>query len=174
MIFCLMMDTFGLAAKKLAWTKSFIAEYGKFLKEAEKEDILCISNSQLAFEEENFNESLQYLLTVKFHNIFYGLRARAIQLKCYYELGLDYEEPFFSLIKSFSDFMRRNNFSVQLQKGVLNYISFTKKLYLIKFNLHHKKKKSIIMKLNTKENVAYKSWLNNKVIELEQKSTGKW
>jgi len=158
--------TIGLAAKELTWTKNFIKEYGKFLNEAEKEDIMCISKSQLAFEEGNFNESLQYLLAVKFHNIGYGLRARSIQLKCYYELGLDYEEPFFSLTKSFSDFTRRNNFSEDLQKSLLNFISLTKRLYLIRYNSNRKEIATFTKKLSATKNVAYISWLKNKIKEI--------
>lgn len=158
--------TISLAAKELKWTKNFIAEYGNFLYQAEKDDILCISKSQLAFEEGNFNESLQYLLTIKFHNISYGLRARAIQLKCYYELGLDYQEPFFSLIKSFSDFMRRNNFSEDLQKSFLNFISLTRKLYLIKHNSNKEEITTFTNKLNVTENVASISWLKSKINEM--------
>jgi len=159
--------TIGLAAKELTWTKNFVAEYGKFLNETEKEDVLCISNSELAYNEGNFSESLEYILTVKFHNINYGLRARSIQLKCYFELGSDYEEPFISLIKSFNDFIRRNNFSEQVQKGVLNYISLTKELFLIKNNLSNKEKEAFVKKLNATENVAFKSWLNYKITELK-------
>lgn len=160
----------GFAAKEFDWTKKFINQNSKYLKEDEKKDVIFLCNSMVFFQEGNFENSLKNLNNVKFHNVTYGLMARAIQLQCYYELGERYEQSFLDLIKSFQMFINRNNFGEKTKKNVSNFISFIKSLYTLKLKGNRGnsiKLEAIIKNLNETKNIAYKSWLLAKIKEFD-------
>jgi len=158
---------FGFAADQISWTKDFIERFGGYLPENEVEDVLSLTNAMLNFYEKKYMEALQYIAPIKFQNLMYSIRARIIQLQCYYELGKRYEELFWDFSKSFYMFLFRNNEISDVFKQEINqFLDLTKKLY-------QKKQNSKYININKIEdvlkegNIISKSWLSKKLEELK-------
>ncbi len=152
----------GCAVKQLEWTEQFINQYGSFLQEEQYEDTIKLCKANLLFNQEQYEAVLQELLQVKFHNIFYGVQAKAIQLQAYYELN-NYEESFFSLAKSFSTFLSRNKSLSDNQKQSFgNFILFTKKLKRVQ-NIYKPNTADLKNEIQNCTMIVYKNWLLNKI-----------
>ncbi len=156
----------GFAFNQLTWTEKFILEFGRFLQKNEQQDVLTICNALLSYHNSKYEDAIQKLATVKYQNVLYGLLARSIQLRSYYELGDDYYQMYLSLTKSFYLFLNRNTLSNETKLQFKNFIAFSKKL------LHTKNKSNsfdfdtLSSKINT-SNVACKRWLLAKLDELQ-------
>lgn len=158
----------GFAAKKFDWTEKFINTYGIFLPKTEREDVITICAAKLDFHKGKYETAIQSLSVVKFHNALYGLHARSIQLKCYFELGETFQEQFYYLTGSFYLFVNRNDsFSDGLTQQVLKFISFSKKLHKAKYDPTFLGLVDLSEMLNKTNDVAYKSWLNEKLVEIK-------
>jgi len=131
----------GFASNNFDWTEKFIAFYGDYLQPKEKEDVLIICDSMICYHKDKYKEAIQKLATVKFQNVLFGLYARCIQLKSYYELGDDYMQ-------------------------FKNFISFSKKLRNAKNKPHLIDNTDNFRKSIKEGNIAYKSWLIAKLEEI--------
>jgi len=155
----------GFAAQKLDWTKKIIEEYGKYLVEEQREDTILICKAMLAFNDKQYENALQILATAKFHNTLYALYAKSLQLQCYYELDDDYENLFWNLCKSFNSYLtRREEFSESTKTSFLNFITFARYLQKAKYD-PDKDLISLSKKINNNSNIAYKTWVLQKLEE---------
>ena len=158
------------AAQQLEWVESFINDYAIFLLEDERKDTVSLVKSNLYFNKKEYEKVLEELALLKFHNVFYGIQARAIKLQAYYELE-GYEESFFNLISSFNLLLYRNeHLSENHKKDFSNFLFFIKKLQKAKIlsssNIHN-----LCEKIIACEELVYKSWLLAKVNILSKKNT---
>lgn len=98
---------------------------------------------------------------VQLSDLFYGLDARSLMLKCYFEL--DEKEAFLNSYFSFRIFvMRRKNVSEQHRRNYLNFLRIAKKL----MNLRARDKKAIQNlqnEIKSAKALADKSWLEEKL-----------
>lgn len=155
----------GIAAKQLGWTENFIKQYVPFLPNELREDARKISNATLNFHKGAFKDALYLLADVKYKNEFLNLYGRSIRLKCCYELNDD--DLFHSISSAFTLYLSRNDlFAQDISKRFLHFISFTKKLFKEKNNPNETKYGKLSEYLNNNTNIAYKSWLNEKLNEL--------
>jgi len=159
----------GFSMKENKWTESFIKQFGEYLPNTEKDDVLSICKAMVSFHNKEFNNALSQIAIVKFQNILYALQARNIQLKCYYELDNKYEGQFWDFTKSFYMFLFRNQYiSNGTREEFKNLINFCKELYKIKNNYSNKniafKKKLMCNEVK----VASKTWLKEKIKEIEE------
>jgi len=157
----------GFAMNKIEWTEKFIFKYGDFLQQDEREDVLSICYAMISYHKNNYEEAIQKLATVRFQNVLFGLYARCIQLKSYYELGDDYYQMYLSLTKSFYLFLNRNTFAEETKLQFKNFIALSKKLRNAKSKFTLLNDSAGFRKKLTEGNVAYKSWLLSKLDELE-------
>lgn len=112
------------------------------------------------------------MVSVKFINLFYAVHARNIQLKCYYELGEDFEDVFWNFAKAFDMFLIRNkNISYEIKTDLKNYIAICKDLYRLKKSNNSYELISIEKKLNNTINIASKGWLTEKLEEIKTRTT---
>lgn len=157
----------GCAAKELEWTERFIKDYQKYLKEEDKNDITSLCEANLAICKNDFELALQKISMIQLQDPFYGLQARSLQLKCFYELE-GYEELFYNLIRSFSTYLNRDKlFHEQIKEVYQNYIKYTKEIQKLKENKKQVPER-LVEEIN-KNNVAWKQWLLKKTKELQQK-----
>jgi len=104
------------------------------------------------------------LQEVQYNDIFYQLDAKTTLLKTYYELGE--WQPLYSLKDSFRILLRRKRLITPQQKAnYLNLLNFSMRVFRIdvKDTFKLKKLKQEIMAAN---NVADKSWLVEKIVEI--------
>jgi hypothetical protein len=126
------MVALALRCQEVAWAESIIARYGKQLEndpngtaEAFNQGLLCYSKGDFAGAERSFHKVLG-----QFEDIFYGLDARSILLRVYYEtnnaVGME------SLAESFKMYVKRNKHIAKAHKdSYLTTAKFFKKLIQI-------------------------------------------
>lgn len=140
--------------KRYDFTESFIQNSYHKLEPEFQEDALHFNLADLKYKKGNYQEAQQHLLQVQYSDIFYGLGARAMLLKIYYETEED--EALISLLASFSIYLRRNKeISSIYRETYLNYTSL-----LSQINKATKNKiPTIINKIKNTERLTNRRWL---------------
>jgi len=144
----------GFNLKKYDWTEQFIQDYYKKLAPEFQEDALHFNLADLAYRRKKYNDAQYHLLLVAYSDVFYSLGAKTMLLKIYYEN--DELESLFSLIASFSIYLRRN-------KKISNnfretYLNFTQLLHQI-VRSNKEKLPAIKERIDQTELVTNRSWL---------------
>lgn len=153
--------TTALRTKKYDWTFDFINEYRYQLNKTVRENAYNYNLANYFFHTKQYDKAIRNLQKVQLSDLFYGLDARALMLKCYFEL--DEREAFLNSYFSFRVFvMRRKNVSEQHRKNYLNFLRIAKKL----MNLRARDKKAIQnlqTEIKNAKALADKSWLEEKL-----------
>ena len=98
--------TAGMRLGELDWTAHFLQEYRPFLPPDIRDNVFQHNLASLYFAKGQYRETLSKLQEVAFTDAFYGLSAKMIQIKCYFEL--QETEAALSLLESARMFLRRN------------------------------------------------------------------
>jgi len=144
----------GVNLKKYDWTEQFIQDYHKKLAPEFQQDALHYNLADLAYKRKNYEEAQYHLLRVEYSDVFYTLGAKTMLLKIYYENNE--LEPLFSLIASFSIYLRRNK---KLSKVFQEtYLNFTTLLHQI-IRATKDKIPIIIERIKSTESLTSRNWL---------------
>lgn len=153
--------TTGLRIGKHQWVFDFINEYRYKLNRSVRENASNYNLANYFFYTGKFDKALQNLQKVSLSDLFYGLDARSLMLKCYYELSE--HEAFLNSYYNFRMFvMRKKNVSEQHRRNYLNFLRIAKKL----MNLRPRDKKNVQKIENEIQNqkaLADKNWLEEKI-----------
>jgi len=153
--------TTALRIKKHEWAFDFINEYRYRLNKSVRENAYSYSLANYFFHTKDYDKALRSLQKVQLTDLFYGLDARSLMLKCYFEL--DEKEAFLNSYFSFRVFiMRRKNVSEQHRRNYLNFLRIAKKL----MNVRVRDKKAIQKietEIKTSKAIADKNWLEEKL-----------
>lgn len=157
------MVTVGLRNGEHNWVKHFIADYRKKLRPSERENAYTYNLAKYHFTTANYDKALPLLQTVEYQDVFYNLDSKNMLLKIYYE---NQElESLYSLLESFSVFLRRNKQLSSYHKLInQNLIRFVKKLIRIPRG-EKQKLESLQNSINESKQVADIVWLLKKVEE---------
>ncbi len=156
--------------KKFDNTYSFITSYHVFLPDEDKGNMKNLCLSYLLFSQNKLKAALTQLALVQPTNFMYTIVTKFLQVAIYYE-G---EDNFFSydmydenILESFPAYIRRQtNIAPSLKEAILEFISFVKNK-LFKFKCENAISKVNLQDyLNSKPNIAYRTWLCEKVAEL--------
>lgn len=144
----------GFNLKKYDWTEQFIQDYYKKLASEFQDDALHYNLADLAYRRKNYDDAQYHLLRVEYSDVYYTLGAKTMLLKIYYENNET--ESLFSLIASFSIYLRRNK---QVSNNFREtYLNFTTLLHQI-VRANKSKIPLIIEKINNTASVTNRSWL---------------
>ena len=153
--------TTALRTKKYDWTFDFINEYRYRLNKVVRENAYNYNLANYFFHTKQYDKALRNLQKVQLGDLFYGLDARSLMLKCYFEL--DEKEAFLNSYFSFRTFvMRKKNVSEQHRRNYLNFLRIAKKL----MNLRMRDKKAIQKieaEIKNAKAIADKIWLEEKL-----------
>ncbi len=153
--------TTGLRIGKHQWVFDFINDYRYKLNKKVRENSYNYNFANYLFHIGKFDKALQNLQKVSLADLFYGLDARSLMIKCYYEL--EEYEAFFNSYQSFRVFvMRKKNVSEQHRRNYKNFLRIAKKL----INLRPRDKKNILKiheEIKTQKALADKRWLEEKI-----------
>jgi hypothetical protein len=157
--------TIGLRNKEYQWTAGFIEDYNKKLPKAEQQNAYIFNRARYCFATRQFGQVLDLLQDVEYSDIFYLLDSKTTLMKTYYELG-EYQ-PLQSLKESFRILLRRKKLiSAQNQANYGNFARYTMKLY--RADVKNKTQiKSLRKEIEATGNVADRSWILEKLQELE-------
>ncbi len=153
--------------QELSWLENFIENYSMVLHPNRKSDIINYSYALLYFERNAYDESLGYLSKVRMDEFSYGLDARNLYLKIYYDQG-DYDSAF-SYSRSYSKYLQENPMVSESRKeSNTNFIKYTTKL----INFHNEKSKTDISALAVHiskcKKLSNRFWLAGKTEVLEK------
>lgn len=165
------MVVVACSQKELEWAEKFIKDYSVYLNKEVQYDNVQFCQATLDFEKANFEQVLDKLIFVKFKDIRLGIQAKSVLLMTYYELE-DYEEQFFSLVKSLSTYLRRNadlQEVMYLKEPYSNFIKYIKKLQMLRYD-SNMKIKELLDAIETENVLSNKLWLINKVNQIKQPS----
>jgi hypothetical protein len=153
--------TTGLRIGEHVWVFDFIQQYQYKLNKSLRNDAYHYNFANYCFHTRQFDKALKSLQKVQLNDLFYGLDARSLMLKCYYEL--DEKEAFLNTYFSFRMFVqRRKNVSEQHRKNYLNFLRVSKKL----MNIRPSNKQSVLKiqrEIYNSKALADKNWLEAKV-----------
>ncbi|MGB0839233.1 MAG: hypothetical protein ACPGXL_03775 [Chitinophagales bacterium] len=160
--------TTGLRLKDITWTGQFIEDFKEKIEPKYRAAAYTYNKANFYFATKKYEEVLALFnaAELKLIDVFYQLSYRTLQVKTYYELGLD--RVLESFLESFRIYLIRNKeLPVEKENIYKDFIKFVKRLYRIKTG--NKKilpvlKNDLFQKDLT---VMEKKWLQAKILELE-------
>lgn len=162
--------------KAFDWAKDKLSYYKDYVPKDIRNDVFNYNSGIIAFNAYNYSDALNLLVKVRKIDHTHDLGLRVVQLQCYYETDINYEQETQQLINSFEAHLRVNNKMLLKRKtAYLNFITIFKKLYKFKDIPGNRSRLNIIIKTlpKIKDNllqydlIREKKWLLNKIEELE-------
>lgn len=155
----------ALDAKEYRWCEDFISDYIRYLPNEHMENMFNYSIAKICFAKKQFEESLTYLIKVKYEMFALKYDIKALTLCIYYELG--YFEEALSLIDTFKHFISDNKSLSERRKEVQhNFVNFTSELFKAKAGNKEIDLIKLRKKISGTNSVLNKLWLLEKINEL--------
>lgn len=161
----------AIAIDKLDWAEKFIYKYRKEISSEYRESSYHICLANLYLEKTNYNLALEVLSKVEFLDISFKLTVNMTLLKIYF--CKNETESFLSLVDSFRHFLKRSKeIKNDDREFNNNFITFLKKIYLLKINNHKKFSEITFLKneLQKKSKVNHKKWLMDSIEKFFKKN----
>ena len=158
--------TVGIRLGKINWVKEFTNSYTPMLEKKHQESAYGYNIARVFFYEKNYKQSIKFLTSIDFTDVYFELGCRLLLIKIYYELN-DFE-AIESHIKTLVSFVQRNKSISPYHKEIhKNFALVTKKLFEAK---EGNRKQLSIVKSILKETVeiADLTWILNKLKEIEK------
>lgn len=151
--------------KKYDWLKKFIIKYSRKVHPMYTENMLSFGYAYYLSEIREFDKALDYANKISMDYFIFKYDVKNLRLKIYYELG--YFEEALSLIHSYREFLRNNQFlSEERKTRVRNFIRYLEKLILLRSGSSKHDAGYIKNQLLKEKSVTYKSWLLEKLSSL--------
>ena len=153
----------GLMLKNFDWTEQFIKQYKEKLASEFRHNGYLLNLARLHFALGKHREVVALLHEIDPEELFTSLSAKAMLLRTYYEL--DEQEALYSLVDSFTAFLKRKKIIAYHRTPYLNFIKYVRKLVKLEFATTASLQK---LKADILENpkVVDKGWLLEKVERL--------
>jgi len=169
----LLPDTFRNIAtsacrlKKFDWALDFVEEYENMLNPKYRDTAVAFNRARIYWYQNNFEKVIEQLRDVEFDDLFYNRTTKLMMMTSYYQL--DEIDALDSLIKSFNVYLRRKtNLSQSVKSSFKNFNSILQDIVRAKERRDKIKLKNIRKRLESKMIAPNKSWLMEKVEELEK------
>lgn len=155
----------AIDAKEYGWCEDFIRDYIRYLPVEHRENMLNYSFAKICFAKKQFEESLTYLIKVKYEMFALKYDIKALTLCIYYEL--DYFEEALSLIDTFKHFISDNkSLSERRKEFQNNFVNFTSELFKAKAGNKEIDLVKLRKNISGTNSVLNKQWLLEKTNEL--------
>src|SRR4030095_14748949 len=103
--------------------EKFIEKYKDMIPESERYNVVNHAYSELEMAKGNYEKALEYLVLPRYNNVNEKLRANAMYLKIYYELGRS--DQFFYQVDSFKHLLKNEqSLGTELKKVRGNFVKF--------------------------------------------------
>ncbi|HKR06627.1 MAG TPA: hypothetical protein VJY62_18480 [Bacteroidia bacterium] len=156
----------ALRQNEFEWTENFISTYSTYLNKELRKNSVNYNLARLYFAKNEFRKALKLLTTVEFTDVYYHLDSKSLLLKIYYEI--EETEPLFSLISTFSVYLRRSKLISDYQRIIYsNLVKHVKRLEKIKSGSNYSLEK-IKNSVAADSQIADIGWLKSKMEELEE------
>lgn len=146
----------GIGLKEFDWTEQFIHDYREKIEQRFRESAFHYNLALLYFRKMDYNKALELLSQAEFKDVLHNLDARRMLLRIYYDLGET--EALFSLLDSFSIFLRRQKGIGYHRNHYGNLLAFTRRLLQLSPD-NPKAREALRHELEKTVEVAEKKWL---------------
>src|SRR5690606_27570622 len=154
----------AIRLQEYAWATDFAQTYSVYLKSDTRESTMMLSLGQIAFNQKDYDQVLENLMSVDYLSLSYNLQSKLILAATYYELGeIDLLSNF---LPTFSTYLRRKKQSLSTDK-FKRHQKFINLLTQISKTPEWEKGKwqDIQQQLEADQEVVSYTWLQEKVIE---------
>lgn len=104
----------AIRLQEYAWATDFAQTYSVYLKSDTRESTMMLSLGQIAFNQKDYDQVLENLMSVDYLSLSYNLQSKLILAATYYELGeIDLLSNF---LPTFSTYLRRKKQSLSPDK----------------------------------------------------------
>jgi hypothetical protein len=153
------------------WTKQFIKKYNNLLPEERRDNAVKFNYAGYYFYLKKYGLVLKTLQQVQINDLFYGLDARVLLLKSYYEL--DEKEAFDNLADTFKTFLRRKKAVAESHRQSYgNFLRLAKQLNQLRTG-RAEQAKLLGHDIEKAKPCADKGWLLAKLKEKEETGIGR-
>jgi hypothetical protein len=159
--------TVALRIDEFDWTKHFIYNYKKQVKESVRENVFNYNLASYYFASRQYKEALQLLMQIEFSDSVYQLGAKIIQLKSYFaleewEAALSHIAAFRKVVerdKSLSDYRQQAN--LQMLKLAKKLVRLSQDWDYLSANKREKRLVVIQKGLDADQPIANRDWIVN-------------
>lgn len=156
------------------WVWSFLHQYKGHLRKEVAENAFGFNLAAYYYSIGRLNKVLELLLQVEYTDLRYSLGARSLLLRTYFDL--EEHEAFYSLYKSFKQYIQRNkSIEESRRKGFNNLLRYSKKAMQLKAKLAYQPKEKTLRLLEKLQEdvikeyyIINKPWLLRKIEEIMQ------
>ena len=159
----------GINLNKLEWIEKFVNEYIGRVQPEFRESMQFYSYALLSFQRNDFSNSLENIMKVKYEYFTLKMDVKSWMLKIFYELK--YYEQALSFIDSYRHFLSKNkSLSEHFKERHLYFLKYTGEL--LKMSSQSGKPGKLKLSeirhiIGNTGNVVHKEWLIEKLNELE-------
>lgn len=165
--------TVGTRLKEYEWTEQFIDDYKDRLPEENRLNAYTYNLANYYYSRQLYDRALELLRDVEFTDLYYGLGARSLLLKIYYEA--EEYDPLYSLFDSFKVYLKRHKLISEYQyRAHFNLVRFTKYMTDLRLRLVSANKETlwrdlsrIKQRINIAGEITNASWLNQQIVIFE-------
>jgi len=151
------------------WAIEMLDKYYDYLPSHLANEVKDFNLGIIAFYKKNYQVAIDYLFHLTVMNPSQDLNRRNIVMKAYYELDTDYKETTQTLFRSFEKYIRdHKSLTSKSKTSYKNFIRTLINLYRIKHNATKMQLESVKIKLKAQKLNSNKSWLEEKIEELEK------
>jgi len=158
----------GCQLEEFNWVTKILKKYYDFLPTNLKKEIVDFNIGIISFFQKDYQKAINYLFPLPTINLSHDINRRIFIMEAYYELDADYKETTHTLFRAFEKYIREHkSLTGKSKTSYKNFIRTLINLYRIKhkvtkMRLSNLKEKLVAQKLNSN-----KSWLLEKITELE-------
>lgn len=116
----------ALKLEEFEWVRKFIDEQSYQLEEEDRENTERFARARVAYEESDYDDSMQKLVQVDFKHPVYNLLAKTQLLKIYYEL--DEYDAMESQLDSMTTYIRRKEIAQVRKDNFSNIVRYVRQL----------------------------------------------
>lgn len=151
---------------KFHWTRTFMEEYGKYVSENFRQNLLTYCRGVLEFHEGDFSsaESRMNQVLESYNDPFFGLDSRAYLLRIHFELGD--VTGMEAMVNSFRQFLRRHkHLSAERLKNYQEFIRFFRRLITLPLDKPNRVAR-LKEEIQASTHQAGRDWLLEKIDEM--------
>ena len=162
----------GCAVKELDWVENFIKTHSHYLDEKIREETTDLSKAEISFAREQYQEATSLLIHFRASNLLHQIKAKVLNLKCWYEefrLDTDLFELLFAQIEAFEKYFRRHEkIDESRRKAALNFALMLRNIarYKVEGIPSSTRINKLKQQFRKDSLVLAKDWLGQKIDEL--------
>lgn len=146
----------NLGLQRYEWVEHFVVAYSHALQEEEREDALHFNLAELYYHQGNLEQAQLHLVRVEFAQWRYGLGAKTLLAKIYYETKE--WEALETLLSSFGAYLQRNQrIPRDVKTPYLNFVRILQKITVLPAS----RRVALLDKIRATRSLTERSWLES-------------